>query len=226
MKYEEMVTFVAGETGSSRDAAEESIVATLNVLAERVTASEVRDLLAQLPKALQSRVQIPPQPTSFSLDEFIARVDGVVPRDADVNTEARVRASFAVLTNAVNAGEMRDIAAQLSDDYADVLGRAQPGAPGLAAKIVGVARVAVGRSADAARMTAGVTTDLSATTLQRVGATVSQVPAALAHTLRRAGVIGAQQIEHIADAADGAADSLEQSAERAESRFDEHTRAG
>ena len=55
MKYEEMVAWVAGETGLTRDAAEESIVATLNVLAERVTADEMRDLLAQLPKALHAR---------------------------------------------------------------------------------------------------------------------------------------------------------------------------
>jgi hypothetical protein len=51
VKYEDMVAFVVGETGLTRDAAEESILATLSVLAERVTASEMRDLLAQLPKA-------------------------------------------------------------------------------------------------------------------------------------------------------------------------------
>jgi len=226
VKYEEMVTFVADETGLSRDAAEESIVATLNVLAERVTASEVRDLLAQLPKALQSRVQIPPQPTSFTLDEFIGRVEGIVPTDDNASAATRVRASFAVLTDAVNAGEMRDITAQLSDDYAEFLGRAQPEAPGVAAQIIGVVRATVNRSADAVRNTVGVTTDLSATTLHRVGTTASRVPDVVAHTLRRAGVIGAQKIERVADVAEDAADSLEQSAERAESRFDEETRAG
>ena len=89
MKYEEMVALVAGETGLTRDAAEESIVATLNVLAERVTADEMRDLLAQLPKALQARVQIPPQPTSFTLDEFIARVDRIATSDDGARSEAR-----------------------------------------------------------------------------------------------------------------------------------------
>ena len=73
MKHEEMVALVAGETGLTRDAAEESIVATLNVLAERVTSDEMRDLLAQLPKALQAGVQIPRNPrashsTSSSLE--------------------------------------------------------------------------------------------------------------------------------------------------------------
>ena len=152
MKYEEMVALVAGETGLTRDAAEESIVATLNVLAERVTADEMRDLLAQLPKALQARVQIPPQPTSFTLDEFIARVDRIATSDDGARSEARVRASFAVLTEAVNAGEIRDIAAQLSDDYAELLGRPHPEAPGGAAKVVGAIRTTMSRRASAAGM--------------------------------------------------------------------------
>ena len=58
-----------------------------------------------------------------------------------------MRASFAVLTEAVNAGEIRDIAAQLSDDYAELLGRSHPEAPGGAAKVVGAARTTMSRRA-------------------------------------------------------------------------------
>ena len=230
VKYEEMVALVAGETGLTRDAAEESIVATLNVLAERVTADEMRDLLAQLPKALQAGVQIPPQPASFTLDEFIARVDRIATSDDGARSEARVRASFAVLTEAVNAGEIRDIAAQLSDDYAELLGRRHPEAPGAAAKVVGAVRTTMSRRAgaalDAACTAAGVTSEVSAATLRRVGGTVSRVPAIVTHRLRRAGAIGAQTVEFIADAAEDAADAIEGAAERAREGFDERTRAG
>jgi uncharacterized protein (DUF2267 family) len=232
VKYDEMVAFVAGETGLARDAAEESIVATLNVLAERVSADEMRDLLAQLPKALQTRIQMPPQPTSFTLDEFIARVDRIATSDDAVSGEARVRASFAVLTQAVNAGEMRDIAAQLSEDYAELLGRPQPEAPGVAVKVLGAVGTTMSRSAgaalDAARKAVGVTSDVSVTTLGRVGNTVSRVPTIVTHRLRHAGAIGARKVEGIADAAESAADAVEDAAERAREGFDEHehTRAG
>ena len=230
MKHEEMVAFVAGETGMTREAAEESIVATLTVLAERVTADEMRDLLAQLPKALQAGVQIPPQPASFTLDEFIARVDRIATSDGGASSEARVRASFAVLTEAVNAGEIRDIATQLSDDYAQLLGRPQPEAAKGAAKVVVAIHTTMSRRADAAldaaRKAAGVTSELSAATLRHVGATVSRVPTTVTHRLRRAGAIGAQRVESIADAAEDAADAVKDAADRAREGFDERTRAG
>ena len=141
-----------------------------------------------------------------------------------------MRASFAVLTEAVNAGEIRDIAAQLSDDYAELLGRRHPEAPGGAAKVVGAVRTTMSRRAgaalDAACTAAGVTSEVSAATLRRVGGTVSRVPAIVTHRLRRAGAIGAQTVEFIADAAEDAADAIEGAAERAREGFDERTRAG
>jgi uncharacterized protein (DUF2267 family) len=223
-----MVAFVSDRAGLTRDAAEASIVATLTVLAERVTASEMRDLLEQLPKALQTRVQIPPQPTSFPLNEFIARVERIVQDDDGAHGEAGVRASFAVLTEAVNAGEIRDIAAQLSDDYAALLGRRLPDAPGAAAKIVAATRMVASRPAaaaiDAARKVAEKASELSAAAGHRVASTVSPLRTAIGRRLHSAGAVGAQQVERIADAAEEVADAVEDAAERAKEGFEEQER--
>ena len=59
------------------------------MLAERVTADETRDLLAQLPKSLKTRIPIAPQPTSFTADEFVARVTKLTAGDDAANTTAR-----------------------------------------------------------------------------------------------------------------------------------------
>jgi uncharacterized protein (DUF2267 family) len=124
-----MVRTVAGEAGLTRAAADESITATLTVLAERVTPDETRDLLAQLPKALKTRISAAPQPTNYTPDEFLARVAELISGDDLANVGARVRAVFSVLGDAVNAGEMRDIVEQLGTGYSDLSGRPEPAEP-------------------------------------------------------------------------------------------------
>ena len=123
MNYNDLMRTVAGATGLTRRHADEAVINTLTVLAEAISPEETRDLLAQLPKSLRTRVPLNAQPISMRPIEFVARVAdlGQVPMD---DAERNTRAVFAVLTQAVNAGEMNDIAEELGDDFADLLGRA------------------------------------------------------------------------------------------------------
>jgi uncharacterized protein (DUF2267 family) len=220
VKYDDMVRSVAAQGGLTRRAADESIVATLSVLAERVTAGETRDLLAQLPKRLQARVEIPPQPTSFRPDEFVERVARRVSGDQATNGEARVRAVFSVLVEAVNAGEMRDIAEQLGDDYAPLLGRPQRdrSQAARAADVAGAVVATVTRTADAAldaaRTIQGRACDRANAIRQRVRTTVGRVPTALT-----------QRLQHT-DAVEDSAEAVEGAAERTAARFEQHAPVG
>jgi uncharacterized protein (DUF2267 family) len=227
VNYDEMVRAVAGQAGLTHETADESIVATLTVLAERVTADETRDLLAQLPKTLKTRIPIAPQPMSFTPDEFVARVAKLTPDDDVANSGARVRAVFSVLGDAVNAGELRDITEQLGDDYAELSGRPQPAASSArraesaGAGALATATRGAGAALGAARALGGVASGLAGDALQRVRATVGRVPAAATHTLRHAGATGARKAETVADAVEDAADAIEHSAERAAVRFED-----
>jgi uncharacterized protein (DUF2267 family) len=231
VNYDEMLDAVASQAGLTRDAAAETIFATLTVLAERVTPNETRDLLAQLPKPLKT-IPIPPQPTSFTPDEFVARVGKRTSGENDANGGARVRAVFSVLGDAVNAGEMRDIAEQLGDDYVELSDRPQPavsharqGAEAPAGAGTATAARGAGVVLDAARGAGGVACGLAADAWAGISATVARVPVAITRTLRHAGAMGARKAETVADAIADAADAIEDAAERAAGRFGDRAHA-
>lgn len=120
-----MMRSVAGSTGLTRRQADEAVVTTLTVLAETISAEETRDLLAQLPKTIRDRVPVSGTTLEMRPIEFMARVADLAPSPSDIDTETCVRAVFSVLTQAVNAGEMNDIAEELGVDYADLLDRTE-----------------------------------------------------------------------------------------------------
>ena len=124
MKYDDLIRAVASETTATRAQADSAVVATLTVLAECVGPDETRDLLAQLPKSFKERVPVPAQAASIGVDDFMSRAAQLLGDDGDV--ERYVRVVFATLDRAVNAGEMRDIAAHLGDEFGELLGRAEP----------------------------------------------------------------------------------------------------
>jgi uncharacterized protein (DUF2267 family) len=151
MNHNELLRTVAGTTGLTRRQADDVVVGTLTVLSEVVSADETRDLLAQLPKALRERIPVSGETLPMRPIEFVARVAELTTTPTD-DVEAHVRAVFEVLTHAVNAGEMNDIAEELGDDYAPLLGRedrlrreqaaaahASAPEPGLVATLVGTA---------------------------------------------------------------------------------------
>jgi uncharacterized protein (DUF2267 family) len=124
MNHNDMIRTVAGATGLTRSQADDAVVNVLTVLAEALPPDETRDLLAQLPKSVRERVPVNSEPLTMRPIEFVARVADLGTISVD-DAERDVRATFAVLTDAVNAGEMNDIAEQLGDEFADLMGRSE-----------------------------------------------------------------------------------------------------
>jgi uncharacterized protein (DUF2267 family) len=131
MNYNEMMRTVAGRTGLTRRGADQAVLGTLTVLAESVSAKETKDLLAQLPKSLRERVPVSEEALEMRPIEFVARVADLNENPSLETTEAHVRAVFATLNEAVNRGEMNDIAEELGEDFTDLMGRPAhaPGPP-------------------------------------------------------------------------------------------------
>ena len=123
MNYNDMMRNVAGSTGLTRKQSDAAVVTTLTVLAETISAEETRDLLAQLPKSIRERVPVSGTTLEMRPIEFLARVADLTTTATEVDAETRVRAVFSVLTQAVNSGEMNDIAQELGEAYADLLDR-------------------------------------------------------------------------------------------------------
>jgi uncharacterized protein (DUF2267 family) len=124
MKYNDLIRSTAGATGLTRSQTDAALVTVLTVLAEALPPDETRDLVAQLPKSVRERVPISSEQLTMRPIEFVARVadlDGISLEDAERN----VRAVFGVLTEAVNAGEMNDVAEHLGDEFAELLGRSE-----------------------------------------------------------------------------------------------------
>jgi uncharacterized protein (DUF2267 family) len=169
VKYDEFMRSVSSATGLTKARADEAVVATLATLAEHISSDETRDLLAQLPKSLKTRVEIPAQPSPIGVDEFMRRAAERL-GDVEVDEAAGyVRAVFATLVEAVNSGEMRDIANELGVEFSSLLGRpAQNGSPSVLSTVTGLARrasrvvTAMPRAAFA-RAGAGVDAGLHAT---------------------------------------------------------------
>ncbi len=126
MNYKDMTRTVSGRTALTRQRADDVLVATLTVLAEQVSAEETRDLLAQLPKAFRERVPISGTTLEMRPIEFVARVADLVEGASIEEADGYVRAVFATLNEAVNAGEMRDIATELGADFEELIGRSVP----------------------------------------------------------------------------------------------------
>jgi uncharacterized protein (DUF2267 family) len=103
---------------SSRGDAERATRAMLETLAERLAGNEPFDLAAQLPREIGHYLQHhgAGKGEHLSLDEFFKRVsirEGVDLPDAVFHA----RAVAAVLVDAVSHGEMRDVFAQLPEEY-------------------------------------------------------------------------------------------------------------
>jgi uncharacterized protein (DUF2267 family) len=124
VKHDELVATVAERAGVSRRHADEIVLATLSALGERLTPDETKDLLAQLPKKYKQQVNAVSNPTPMTADEFVARVAELEGTRAPSPDDARlhVRAVLTTLTDAVNAGEIKDVVAQLGDDFDELLG--------------------------------------------------------------------------------------------------------
>jgi uncharacterized protein (DUF2267 family) len=121
MQYGTLLSTVEQVAGSTREEAERALEATLRTLAERITGGEARDVADHLPKEVRRLLSDTPEEAErFGLDEFYRRVaerEGVDRRTA----AAHARAVFVALGVAVAPGELRDMAAQLPEEYEPLL---------------------------------------------------------------------------------------------------------
>ncbi|MEW2184802.1 DUF2267 domain-containing protein [Streptomyces cellulosae] len=126
MKYDEFLARVR-ERGEYKDNDEAAHVtnAVLEVLAQRISPGEVRDLASQLPGPLgQVLVNAAPQQArSFGIEEFLRRVaerTDARPRTAEWDAGA----VLSTLGDAVTGGELNQIISQLPSSYAALFGKA------------------------------------------------------------------------------------------------------
>jgi uncharacterized protein (DUF2267 family) len=177
MRYATFMTTVEQAAGITREQADRAVRATLETLAERITAGEADDIALFLPPEVRPLVTVaPPEAEAFGLDEFVRRVaerEGVDERTA----RDHARAVFVALGEAVAPGELRDMAAQLPRDFEEMLDAAGVGrrqaipdddVVGRVARRIGCERDLARRVADAVlealaiRISAGEAEDLEA----------------------------------------------------------------
>jgi uncharacterized protein (DUF2267 family) len=122
VQYDDFIRSVAQRADIAREDAERLTAATLQTLAERITGGEAEDLAAQLPQELKPHLTGGREEAErFDVDTFVARVADRAGTDPD-QALAHAGAVFATLREAVTAGELDDIAAQLPDGLRDLVG--------------------------------------------------------------------------------------------------------
>ncbi|MFJ8075072.1 DUF2267 domain-containing protein [Streptomyces sp. NPDC096176] len=126
MKYDEFLARVRerGEYGSPDEAAKVT-TDVLDVLAQRISPGEVKDLASQLPGPLGRHLAdaTPQQAESFGIQEFYRRVaqrTGARPRTAEWDAGA----VLSTVADAVTGGELNQILSQLPSGYAVLFGKA------------------------------------------------------------------------------------------------------
>ncbi|MGV9223709.1 DUF2267 domain-containing protein [Streptomyces albogriseolus] len=125
MKYEGFLAHVR-ERGEYKDQSEAADVtnAVLEVLAQRISPGEVKDLASQLPGPLGEVLEraTPQQAQSFGIEEFHRRVaerTGARPRTAQWDASA----VLTTVADAVTGGELNQIISQLPSSYAVLFGK-------------------------------------------------------------------------------------------------------
>lgn len=117
MQYDEFVGEVQNRARlPSQGDAVRAIQATLETLAERIAAGEASDLAAQLPPELGTFLRDVEETERFPVDDFFLRVAAKETADLP-DAVHHARAVIAVLQEAVTAGEIEDVRAQLPDEY-------------------------------------------------------------------------------------------------------------
>ncbi|MGW7661728.1 DUF2267 domain-containing protein [Streptomyces sp. NPDC054756] len=126
MKYDGFLAHVR-ERGEYKDQGEAADVtsAVLEVLAQRISAGEVKDLASQMPGPLREVLlqATPEQTRSFGIEEFYRRVaerTNARPRTAQWDASA----VLTTVADAVTGGELNQIISQLPSSYAVLFGKA------------------------------------------------------------------------------------------------------
>jgi uncharacterized protein (DUF2267 family) len=118
--HDAFIEFVRQAAGSVRERAERAVRATLQTLAERISAGEARQLAAQLPPELSPWLNSDTRSEPFDVDEFVRRV--AAREEVDLPTAERdARIVFAALSHAVGPRELRDIVSEVGKSFAPLL---------------------------------------------------------------------------------------------------------
>jgi uncharacterized protein (DUF2267 family) len=122
MDYGTFLGIVERQAQVGRDEAEQATRATLETLAERLSnrggldQGENRQLVAQLPLEMAPWLLSRRGPEQFDADEFLRRIAKREDTDVEV-AEVHARAVFAALRKAITRAELKDILADLPDDF-------------------------------------------------------------------------------------------------------------
>jgi uncharacterized protein (DUF2267 family) len=124
-EYEQFITIVEQIAKLSRDEAETAVRATLQTLAERISAGQARDLAEQLPPELAPWLATVGGAQPFDVDEFLRRVAEREGTDI-LRAERDARAVFAALGRCVRRrDELDDLASELPRNFGPLLDELQ-----------------------------------------------------------------------------------------------------
>jgi uncharacterized protein (DUF2267 family) len=118
--YSSFIEKVEQEANAPREDAERAARATLETLGERISAGEAEDIAQQLPEELRPVLIRGRDPQPFDVGEFVHRVamrEGV----KEPVAKEHARAVFAALGWVVSPKEIDDMAAQLPDNFHDLV---------------------------------------------------------------------------------------------------------
>ena len=121
-EYEQFITLVEQKAKLSRGEAEAAVRATLQTLAERISAGQARDLAEQLPPELAPWLATIGGAEPFDVDEFLRRV--AERENSDISRAERdARAVFAALGRSVRRPDA--LASELPRDFGPLLDELQ-----------------------------------------------------------------------------------------------------
>jgi uncharacterized protein (DUF2267 family) len=128
--YDGFISTVSERAHAPSEEAERAACATLQTLAERLTAGETEDIAEQLPEQLRACLDARGAYEPFHADEFLRRgaARAALPRP---HAERDARAVFVALWRAVGPEEFDDLRSELPKDFEPLLDDAlhQPPAP-------------------------------------------------------------------------------------------------
>ena len=123
-EYERFLDLVQQLAHRSREDAERAARATLQTLAERISAGQARDLAEQLPPELAPWIATTGDAEAFDVDEFLRRVAEREGADG-ARAERDARAVFAALGRCVRRKEIDDLVSELPRSFGPLLDEAQ-----------------------------------------------------------------------------------------------------
>jgi uncharacterized protein (DUF2267 family) len=128
MKSDEFLKRVKERTGLKNKATTRATEATLQTLAEHLAGREAEHVAAQLPRRIAGLMakDDPEQAEGFSFEEFVGRVAA---REEVSRSEAidHARAVMMTLYEAASEGELKDMRAQLPEEFDQLFFEVTPG---------------------------------------------------------------------------------------------------